>query len=383
MRHIGRKIIVIFIVTILLALGFLALQGPVPTPINVAKTQQEAIESSVLQVHFIDVGQGDCTLICYNGTNLLIDAGNNDKGTAVQRYLQKQGITKLDYVIATHPDADHIGGMDVILTKFDCGKIFMPDVENDTESYRDMMAAMEYKRYQAIVPKIGEYYALGEEKGEQTEHISAYFTIIAPNAEYEDNNNSSIGIRLTHGKNSFVFTGDAKEVAEKDIVASGLELSAEVLKIAHHGSSGSTTHMFLEAINPTYAVISCGTDNDYGHPALGTLNRLKEAGIQVFRTDEQGTVVATSDGNAITFNCEPSESWKPGIALKDDEKEETISLEEIAKTYPYVINTRTGKFHKSDCESVADMYRKNRQPTDLSREEILEMGYVPCKSCCP
>lgn len=257
-------------------------------------------EFAEMQVHFIDVGQGDCTLITSGGEAMLIDAGNNDKGTLVQSYLQKQGISTLDIVICTHGDSDHSGGMDVILYKFDCKTVIMPDtskVMNDTATFRDVLSSMKAKNYKNTVPVVGDVYKLG----------SATVTIIAPNSyEYgEHRNNYSVGVLVQNGENRFLFTGDAEEDAEVDILRSNSNISADVYKVAHHGSRTSTTKKFLDAINPTYAVISCGEDNPYGHPHAEVMNRLRKSRIKVFRTDEQGTIIATSDGRNITWNCNP------------------------------------------------------------------------------
>lgn len=260
-------------------------------------------EAELLEVHFIDVGQGDSVLIKCGENAMLIDAGDNSKGTAVQLYLTKQGVSKLDYIIGTHPDADHIGGLDVIITKFDCDKVIMPEVERDTAAYRDVVMAMEYKGYKNTPPVSGETYQLGE----------AAFTIIAPNRDYgEDYNNASVGILLCHGKNRFIFTGDAESEAEEDMLSNGIDLKADVLKAGHHGSSSSGSDAFLDAVNPRYVVISCGQGNSYGHPHAELLNSLRKRGIQVFRTDEQGSIEVTSDGKNLSFNCAPSETWRSG-----------------------------------------------------------------------
>lgn len=248
-------------------------------------------ELQELQVHYIDVGQGDCTLLVCGEQTMLIDAGNNNKGTTVQLYLQKQGITSLDYVVGTHPDADHIGGLDVIITKFDCGTIFMPDVSNDTNTYRDVLDAMKYKEYSVTIPEVGDTYPLGD----------ATFTIIAPNRNYTEVNNDSIGIRVEHGDNTFLFVGDAESESETDMMQNGLPLQAKVLKVGHHGSSSSTSRAFLDVVKPDYAVISCGKDNSYGHPSEETLKNLRDAGVVIYRTDEQGSIVITCDGHKLTF----------------------------------------------------------------------------------
>lgn len=267
-----------------------------------AETSKTENPETELTVHFLDVGQGDAILISCDGAYMLIDAGDNDKGTLVQNYLNKQGVEHLDYIIGTHPDADHIGGMDVILYKFDCGTVMMPEVTNDTATYRDVINTMKEKGYQNTVPVVGDSYSLG----------SAKFTILGPTDTYEDTNNNSIVLLLTHGDNKFLFVGDAEEKAEEDILAEGVSVKADVLKVGHHGSRTASSEAFLQAVEPTYAVISCGQDNSYGHPHAETLNTLRSMGVKVFRTDEQGTVTATSNGHEISWNCAPSDTWKAG-----------------------------------------------------------------------
>lgn len=260
-------------------------------------------DGSGLEIHYLDVGQGDSTLILCDGHAMLIDAGDNDRGTAVQSYLESQGVTTLDYVIGTHPDADHIGGLDVVLYKFDCQMVMMPDFEKDTRTYDDVVQTMKQKRYKNTLPEVGTVYELG----------SAVFTIVAPNGEYGDNaNDYSVGILLQHGKNRFLFTGDAEEASEADMLENGIDLEADVFKASHHGSRTANTEEFLQTVDPDYVVISCGQDNSYGHPHAEVMNRLHAMGISVFRTDEQGTIVAYSDGTEITFNMSPDESWKAG-----------------------------------------------------------------------
>ena len=223
------------------------------------KTEQS---DSGMEVHFIDVGQGDATLIKAGDHAMLIDAGDNSEGTAVQSYLNSQGIEKLDYVIGTHPDADHIGGLDVVVYKFDCKKIFMPGVTSDTKTYDDVMQALKSKNQKAQAPKPGETYTLGD----------ASFTVIAPVKGYGDEtNNWSIGMVLQYGENRFLFTGDAEKEAEEDILAKGEDISADVYKASHHGSKTGSCDDFLDKVHPSYAVISCGEGNKYGHPSAQTL----------------------------------------------------------------------------------------------------------------
>lgn len=257
---------------------------------------------SILEIHFIDVGQADATLIMCDGEAMLIDAADNDSGSQVQLYLNKQNVKSLKYVIGTHPDADHIGGLDVILYKFDCETLIMPDVSADTATYRDVIETMQVREVVNTLPIVGDTYLLGD----------ATFTIVGPVDTYDDRNNNSICILIEHGDNEFLFTGDASEEAEKDILELGLNVDADVYKVAHHGSSSSSTKYFLEEVTPKYAVISCGEDNSYGHPHAEVLNNLRMMGVRVFRTDEQGSVVVTSDGETLTWNCAPTESWQVG-----------------------------------------------------------------------
>lgn len=277
--------------------------------------ETEETSSNRMEVHFLDVGQGDSTLILCDGHAMLIDAGNNDKGTLVQSYLQSQNVESLDYVIGTHPDADHIGGLDVVLYKFECETVILPEVEHDTKTYDDVITTMKEKGYYATYPVVGETYSLG----------GATFTIVAPNEDYgNDMNNWSVGVLLQNGDNRFLFTGDAGEEAEEDILENGMDISADVYKVSHHGSDTGSSEAFLGAVSPTYAVISVGEDNSYGHPAARVLNDLRSAGVEVFRTDEQGTIVAVSDGTNITWNCSPSETWKAGESRKSDTETETV-----------------------------------------------------------
>lgn len=259
-------------------------------------------EEEELQVHFLDVGQGDATLIFQDTHAMLIDAGDNLYGWQVVDYLKYLGIEHLDYLIGTHPDSDHIGGMDTVLENISCDMVLMPGLERDTATYESVAEVLEEQRMERIVPEPGEEYSLG----------TAVFTVLAPNDTYDDINNNSIAIRLVHGRNSFLFTGDAESESEADMLKSGRLLSTDVYKVAHHGSSGANSELFLLAVNPKYAVISCGEDNDYGHPHSEVLNRLRLLGTEVYRTDEQGTIVALSDGSEIQFNMSPSESWQPG-----------------------------------------------------------------------
>lgn len=255
-----------------------------------------------LEVHFLDVGQGDATLIIQEDNYMLVDGGDNLHAWKLLSDLMYLGVEHLDYIIATHPDMDHIGGLDVVLEHFTCDTVLMPAYEKDTYSYHEFVSVMEEKNILPTVPNVGDVFQLG----------TAEFTILAPGEQYEEVNDHSIAFQLIHGENRFLFTGDAQSSSELDMLKEKGCLESEVYKVAHHGSRSSSTELFLLAVNPDYAVISCGEDNDHGHPHSGVLNRLRLLGVEVFRTDEQGTIVAVSDGKEITFNMSPSESWQAG-----------------------------------------------------------------------
>lgn len=249
-----------------------------------------------LKVHFINVGQADSILIQQGSSSMLIDAGNNGDSETVKNYITNQGITKLDYVIGTHPHEDHIGGLDYVINSFQIGNIYMPKATSTTKTFTDVVSAIKNKGMQITTPVPGDSFKLGQ----------ADCKILAPNSSsYEDLNNFSIVIKVTFGNNTFMFDGDAEKVSETEMLNKGFDLKADVLKVGHHGSSSSTSDEFLKKVNPKYAVISCGVNNDYGHPHKETMKRLKDSGINVYRTDESGTIICTSDGNNISFNSNP------------------------------------------------------------------------------
>lgn len=244
-----------------------------------------------MKIHYIDVGQGDSELIQVDGKNILIDAGTSDNKAL--NYLKSIGITTLDYVIATHPHEDHIGAMDDVINNFNIGTFYAPQVTQTTKTFENMIDALKAKNLKITVPKTGDNIVVG----------NATLTFLAPNsATYEDLNNYSIVCKLKYGNTSFIFTGDAESVSESEILAKQLDIQANVLKIGHHGSTSSTTQAFLDKVNPQYAVISCGKDNDYGHPHKETIDKLNAKSIKIFRTDMNGTIIANSNGQTITFN---------------------------------------------------------------------------------
>lgn len=250
--------------------------------------------SGIMEVHFIDVGQGDSILIKTASEAMLIDSGDNDSGALVTDYLKSQGIKELNYIIGTHPHADHIGGLDTVLNSISVDTVIFPPVSHTTDTFEDVLAALEEKHLSITKAAVGSRYSLG----------SAVFTIVAPNSPaYDEINNYSVGIKLIFGDTSFLMAGDAQRLSEEEMLANGIDLTADVLKLGHHGSADSTSTEFLEAVNPSYAVISVGKYNSYRHPNAQTIQKLRKQNIEVYRTDEQGTIIFTSDGDKISVRA--------------------------------------------------------------------------------
>lgn len=268
-----------------------------------------------LEVHFLDVGHGDATLVICGGHAMMIDCGDSGRGTMLQEYLTDLDVTGLDYLILTHPDKDHIGGAPAVLTKFSVGQVFQSAFRKGSETEERLQQTLKQRDIDAATPEVGAEYQLGE----------AWFTILAPNGIYEESNDSSIALMVHFGENTFLFTGDAEKEAEEDMVEnsgeSGLSLKADVYRVGHHGDKSSSKKKFLRAVSPEYAVISCDYQGEKGHPDAEVLERLRKAGIKVFRTDEQGTIVAVSDGENIIWNQPPSESWQSGKPEEEEKKE--------------------------------------------------------------
>lgn len=276
-----------------------------------------------LEVNFIDVGQGDSELIrTPDNKTMLIDAGTNASTNSLISYLKSQKVKTINYLILSHPHEDHIGGADAVIKDFNVITVYMPKVTTTTKTFEDVLLAMKSKGVKASQPAQGTSFNLGE----------ANCTVLGPiNADQDDLNTYSIVIKLTYGKTSFLFTGDAQVSNEEDMISEGFDLTATVLKVGHHGSNTSTSQQFLDATNPKYAVISCGVGNDYGHPHQETIEKLQDAKISVYRTDESGTIVATSDGNNVSFNVKPGDYVKwDSTTSSSDIKSTTIPATHVA-----------------------------------------------------
>lgn len=253
-----------------------------------------AIPDGHIAVHFVDVGQGDATIVqTPNGKNMLIDTGTPDSRNTLCQYIRSLGIKSFDYLVLTHPHDDHIGGALRILDEFEVNAVIMPDANHTSYTYEKLLNGIIEKNIPVKKAVSGDEYKLD----------AATFTVLAPNdTTYASLNNYSVVLRLVFGRNSFLFCGDAETLSENEMLKrfSPSELQSDILKLGHHGSSTSSSKKFLDAVCPAVAIVSAGENNDYGHPHPAVIKRLENAGVSIYRTYSDGTIVLWSDGNTVT-----------------------------------------------------------------------------------
>lgn len=337
---------------------------------SIKTDQTDAATYKTMKVHYIDTGESDSILISSNGRHMLIDAGDVDDVKTIVNYLKKQKVKKLDYLILTHPHADHIGAASAVVNTFDIGKIIMSSKTNTTKVYENLLDTIAKKKLKITKPVVGTSYNIG----------SAKFTLLAPNSyNYGSNlNNYSISLRLVNGKNSFMFIGDCETEAIRDILKNKQNLNSDVLLCGHHGSTTSTNSSLLKAVTPTYAVISVGKNN-YGHPSTKTLSLLKKDKIKTYRTDENGTIIATSTGKKISFSAKATDLSKvTSTPSNSDSNSSSSSTTTTSKdsTTVYITNSGT-KYHKAGCRYIKDSKIK----TTIAKAK--KDKYTPCKVCKP
>lgn len=246
-------------------------------------------------VCYIDVGQGDCSLIQCGGEFMLIDSGEEEYADIVLDYLDMFGISSFKYVVITHPHSDHMGGMHEILSENSTDCIIMPDVTNDIKEYELMNEIICEKNLNVMRPYVGDVYPLGD----------GFFTILAPiSMYYDDINNYSVVLKFDYMETSFLFTGDCEKISEDEMLRTGYDIESDVIKIAHHGSSTSSDRAFFNRVRPQIAVIQVGEDNEYGHPHTEVLELIGEYCMQCYRTDKQGTIIIVSDGICLRILTE-------------------------------------------------------------------------------
>lgn len=326
-------------------------------------TPRPAVSSGdgTLRVHFIDVGQADAALLLSDGQAMLIDGGNVADSDRIVAYLKDQGVKTLDYLVCTHAHEDHVGGLSGALNAASIGTAYAPVTEYDSKAFHNFAKYVAAQKKTIEVPKPGTQFSLG----------SAAVEILGPIKAYKDENNTSIVLRVTHGENTLLFTGDMERTAEADLLDAGINLQADLLKVGHHGSETSTSYPFLRAVAPTYGVISVGTENSYGHPNEDLLSRLRDAEVTLYRTDLQGHIVATSDGKTLDFATQKT-AHTPVNPTETDGKGQNAS-----PAY-YIGNTRSHKFHQPNCSALP---AEQNQIVFDTKEKALSEDYTPCSNC--
>lgn len=374
-----------------------------------------AAQAGTLTVTWLDVGQGDAAVIQCGGQSMLIDGGKPEKSSYIYAWLQQHGLSYLDVIVATHVDADHIGGLSGALNYASVGTAYCPVTTGTTETFQSFVKYLAQRGKQITVPTAGETFALGR----------AQVQILGPLHSAEDSNDNSIVLKVSFGATSFLFTGDAERAEEQDLLNAGVNLQSTVLKVGHHGSDTSTSYPFLRTVAPQYAVISVGAGNSYGHPTEAVLSRLRDAGVTTFRTDMQGEITAVSDGQTINFStaknavaetlANAGAGQNANLAGGGNSATQTAGSGQntggaatagaagaaaIASANAdggnadgaagagttagsYVLNMNSHKFHRPSCSSVDTISPKNRKDVNESREQIIREGYAPCKRCNP
>ena len=302
-----------------------------------------------LEAHFLDVGHGDCTIIICDGEAMIIDGGVAGRSQQVHSYIKRLGITTIKYAVASHPDADHIGGLPAAFHAADVEILLTPVAEHDEKRFQTLIETAQEHSTQVVVPKAGGILSLG----------GAMIEILSPVIMFADTNDMSLVLRIDYGSTSLLFTGDASSAVERDLIARGARLDADVLKVSHHGSSTGTTQAFVRAVSPEYAVISC--EETKNTPSWEVMYALADTPTLI--TAQKGTIIIQSDGIQIAVT-----SGAPAV------DQESISA--------YVGNANTKVYHVSSCRSVDSMQDKNRVAFPTA-DQAEAAGYRPCKNCCP
>lgn len=363
-----KKFIALFLALSLSLAGCSQAGGILQDSTSKKETQVSSVKTKGgkdLEVHFIDVGQGSSTLIESNGCYMLVDGGDSKYTSKVVSYLNSQSVDKLDYIIATHYDSDHLNGVVAALDNYDTDVVIAPDYKAESKIYKSFTSILKKKGIKITYPETGTKYKIGD----------AEFTILAPNdTHYDDANDYSVAIKLVNGNNSFILTGDAEIESEYEMLETGIGLSCDVYLAGHHGSKYSSSQAFLQALEPDSVVISVGKDNRYGHPSDETMARLDAAGCNIYRTDQLGDIVASSDGKNITFNVNKSSGGNKKKNSNSGVKNNT------KKKGDYIGNVNSKKYHEKDCGSVPD--EENRVYFNTA-DEAEDAGYNPCGNCNP
>ncbi len=346
-----------------LALGLAACDGSAviqpPQNNGSIETTQSGTDDN-FQMHFIDVGQALSVLVECDGQFMLYDGGNVDDGSLVVSYLQDQGVEELQYVFCSHAHEDHVGGLAAALAYFPANHVYSPVTEASTKCFRDFVKYTQQQGLQVEVPAVGTVWQLG----------SATVQLLGPIKQYNDTNDTSLVLRIDYGSTSFLLTGDMESDAERDLVESGANLKADVLQVGHHGSSTSSSYIFMNAVLPEMGVISCGVNNKYGHPHKEMLSILRDAGADTYRTDLLGTITIGSDGTSYTVS---SEHYATDAELNPTDPAASSTVQQA-----YIGNVNSKKFHLPTCPNLP---AEKNQILFSSYDEAINAGYEPCSTC--
>lgn len=332
--------------------------------------------SRLLEINYLDVGQGDSIFIVLpDGKTLLIDASISSQSDKIISYIKNEGYSSLDYVVATHPHADHIGGMTAVLKEFEVGTMYMPDVTTNTKTFENMLDIIEEKEISVKRAKAGVTIC---------EDDSFSVKILAPNSEgYSDLNDYSAVLRIEYGQRAFMFMGDAHVLSEEEIT---VDVTCDVVKVGHHGSRTSSGENFVKRTGAKYAVFSLGEGNDYGHPHAEALERWQNSGAEILRTDLMGNIVVNTDGvkmavtsNRGTVTDNTPETQEPSLT----ETPEPVTEDPSGEEYNWVLNTNSKKIHKDGCSSLKNMSESNKVYSNKTISELEGEGYTTCKICHP
>lgn len=339
------------------------------------ETAQEKIESTdnqtdASEIHFIDTGNSDAILIISDGKAMLVDGGDNDDETLVVNYIKSKGITELEYVIATHPHADHVGGLDAVVSELSVKTVFVANGDSDTKTYRDFIEAAIDRGLSPSVPLEDKKFLLGD----------AYFTVLNTNGG-KDTNNQSLVVEYVNGEDKILLMGDAEEQVEEEILSKVSKV--DLLKVGHHGSRSSTSQAFFDKVSPEYAVITCGANNKYGHPHQETVSKLTE--VEVHRTDECGHIVFVSTGKGVETACEEG-----SLTVGGKKNELTTSSENVPNdtTSSIVEQTPSSSTPVVYWTLKGKNYHATKECPTLSRSKEIYSGTVaesgkddPCDQC--
>lgn len=346
-----KKLLSLLIVLALLLSGCVV---AVPVPADTTATTAAAGENFI--IHYLDVGQADCILLEMGGEFMLIDGGNREDSQLVVSYLQQQGVQELAAVVCTHAHEDHVGGLPSVLAVYPTAVVYAPTNTYSSNIFDKFVYYTDQQGLEITIPQPGDSFTLGD----------VYLTVLGPVKSYPDPNNTSIVIMAEYGSTRFLFTGDMEKDAENDMLdhwGEQFDWNCDVLKSGHHGSSTSSSYRLIYATDPEYVVISVGADNTYGHPHRETIALYQDAGLPMFRTDELGHVIVTSDGSNVAV------TWENQNAQPEDVEAADIS---------YIGNKNSKKLHISSCSNLP---KAENQMTFDSYEEAIAAGFTPCSSC--